>query len=112
MIFDDKSEIKKLIDTNNKLLFISATPKFFNDFNYGLTYKLNWNDAIKNKYICDYKFSFHNNQQIDKDVSLLKINTNLTDKISLINKSYFFLTKIKELDSKKYVVFLRTIQKC
>jgi superfamily II DNA or RNA helicase len=112
MMFNEKSEIKRLINTNNKLLFVSATPKFFNKFNYGQVYKLNWDDAIKNKYICNYKFSFPDNQQIDKDVSLLKINTNLTDKISLINKSYFFLTKIKELDSKKSIVFLRTIEEC
>ena len=111
-LINEKSEIKKLINLNFNVLFVSATPKYFEGFDYGNKYKLKWIDAIKNKHICDLNFIFPENEEIEKHIELLKINTSIVSKISLINKAYFLLTKIKDNKCKKNIVFLRTVKEC
>ena len=46
---DNNQEINDLIKTNNKILYMSATPN--NNIIYDNKYELTWDDAIKNKYI-------------------------------------------------------------
>lgn len=108
----DKSEIRQLLNTNIKTLFVSATPKYINGFDYGEIFKLNWKDAIQNKYICDFNFLFPDNKKIEGEVHLLKINTDLTKNIILINKAHFMLSELKKLNSKKCITFLRSVEEC
>ncbi len=108
-LFDNKSEIKKLLEGNVRVLFVSATPKYYENYDYGEKYKLSWDDAINKKYICDFNFTFSDDKEIEKEVSLLKLNTEFVTKIILINKVYFLLKHIEKLKSKKCVVFLRTV---
>ena len=54
-IMDTNNEINKLINYNANKIFISATPiKDFMKLIETHIYTYKWNDAIKNKYICDF----------------------------------------------------------
>jgi len=102
---------------NTTYLFMSATPNkhilnYPNIFGSN-QYILSWNDAITNKYICEYKFYYPNPILINKKVDMYKsasIFTNLEiNKTILMNKSYYLLECIKEFNTQKIIVFLKTI---
>lgn len=112
-LFTLTDEVNKLLSTVNiNTLFVSATPKYFAGYQYGEVYKLSWKEAIDNKYICDYKFKFPCNEQIENEIELLKSNFNFVEKLILINKAYFLLKSVKEIGSKKCIIFLRTVKEC
>jgi len=111
---DINNEINKLLLTNNKILFVSATPK-----NYGneyvnifgnIKYTLEWKYAIENKYICDYNFYYPNNDKIIEYIKNIKFDTSIIEKTILINKAFFLLESIKTLNTKKCIVYLKTIK--
>ena len=105
---DNNQEINNLIKTNNKILYMSATPT--NNITYDNKYELSWDDAIKNNYICDYNFYYPNNEKIIEVIDNLKIDKNLILKTILINKAYFLLESIKLTNIKKCIVYLKTIK--
>lgn len=113
MIQDKNNEINKILTSNYKILFVSATPK-----NYGTEYQnifgsskytLTWNDAIDNKYICKYDFYYPNNDKIIEHISNLKLDTSFIEKTILINKAFFLLETIKIVGNKKCIVYLKTV---
>jgi superfamily II DNA or RNA helicase len=108
----ETSEIYDLMQNKCNILFVSATPKFFEDYDYGVKYELSWNVAIKNKYICDYNFSFPDNGEIEKEVKLIIDNIKFAQKITLVNKAYFLLKTIESLRNKKCLVYLKSISEC
>ena len=59
-----------------------------------------------------WEFNFPNAVEIEKEVTLLILNTNFVKKIILINKAYHLLIKLKEINSKKCITFLRSIIEC
>jgi superfamily II DNA or RNA helicase len=73
-------------------------------------YELNWNDAIKNKYICDYNFYYPNNDKIIEKIDQIKFDKSLIEKTILINKSYFLLESIKITNVNKCIVYLKSIE--
>ena len=99
----------------NKILFVSATPldnkdDFINIFGSNDNkYELSWNNAIQNKYICDYNFYYPNNNKIIQHIYNLQIDTSLIEKTILINKSFFLLESIKLTNVKKCIVYLKSI---
>ena len=105
---DNNQEINNLIKTNNKILYMSATPN--NNIIYDNKYELSWDDAIRNNYICDYNFYYPNNDKIVEVIDDLKIDKNLILKTILINKAYFLLESIKLTNIKKCIVYLKTIK--
>ena len=110
---NNNQEINNLIKTDNKILFMSATPN--NNITYDNKYELTWDDAIKNNYICDYSplgvyvhvrnynFYYPNNDKIIEVIDNLKIDKTLIDKTILINKAYFLLESIKSTNIKKCI---------
>ena len=115
---DVNNEIYKLLTSNNKILFVSATPKQYsnetiNDYSniFGnIRYTLEWKYAIENKYICDYNFYYPNNDKIIEYITNIKFDTSIIEKTILINKAFFLLESIKSLTLKKCIVYLKTIK--
>jgi superfamily II DNA or RNA helicase len=115
MIINKKNHMNKILTSDSKILFVSATP--LNTDNYknifgDIKYELTWNDAIKNKYICDYNFYYPNNNKIITKIDDLKIDKTIINKTILINKSYFLLESLKITNVKKCIVYLKTIKEC
>jgi len=113
-ITDINNEINKLLLFNIKILFVSATPKTYdNKYNniFGtIKYKLDWKLAIENKYICDYNFYYPNNDKIIEYITNIKFDTSIIEKTILINKAFFLLESIKIINIKKCIVYLKTIK--
>jgi len=111
---DNNNEINKLLVNNNKILFVSATPKKYNnqyDNIFGnVKYTLKWDEAIKNKYICDYNFYYPNNDKIIEHINNTKIQIDNLEKTILINKAFFLLENIKTIGIKKCIVYLKSIE--
>jgi superfamily II DNA or RNA helicase len=110
--------INKLLKFDNtSYLFMSATPhKLRHQFIHILgnnEYTLGWEDAIKNKYICDYKFYYPNPDNVNVKIIELKKTTILSSlevqKCILLNKAYYLLECIKECRVKKIIVFLKSL---
>lgn len=110
--------INKLLTlTDTSYLFMSATPHK-KRISYPLIfgnneYYLSWEDAIINKYICDYSFCYPNPDMINDKINELKQNSILSqfevNKCILMNKAYYLLVCIKEFKLKKIIVFLKTV---
>ena len=112
MINNNNNNVNKILTSNNKIIFVSATP--LNTDNHknifgNIKYELAWKTAIDNKYICDYNFYYPNNDKIITRIDDLKIDKNLIEKTILINKAYFLLESIKLTNIKKCIVYLKTI---
>ncbi len=88
----------KLINTNHKKLFMSATPrvyemenedKKFYDVIFGdVIYNMNFKEAIDNNYITDYKIWFpsihENTELLDKDLSIYDIDEVIKSKCKFL----------------------------
>jgi superfamily II DNA or RNA helicase len=109
------NDINKLLVSNNKILFVSATPKNYgNEDDYKVIfgntkYTLTWDDAIKYKYICNYNFYYPNNDKIIEHIDNIKFDTSIIEKTILINKAFFLLESIKTLNLKKCIVYLKSV---
>lgn len=113
--------IYKLLASKNKILFLSATPRVYNlenseyDDEYfkeligEITYHMEFNYAIKNKIICDYKI-FIPSISISGSNMITKISKELN--IDLINdeynaKSVFLFKCLTYHGSKKTIVYCK-----
>ncbi len=113
MITDNNNLMNNVLISDYNILFISATPKIYNsslECIFGnVIYELNWDDSIKNKYICDYNFYYPNNDKIIEKINEIKFDTSLVEKTILINKSYFLLESLKLTNVKRCIVYLKSI---
>lgn len=114
MITDNNNLMNKILVGDYKIVFISATPKLYdselNNIFGNIKYELKWDEAIKNKYICDYNFYYPNNDKIIEKIDEIKFDKSLIEKTILINKSYFLLESIKITNIKKCIVYLKSIE--
>jgi superfamily II DNA or RNA helicase len=109
----DDDFYKLLNNSDNKILFVSATPRiyeledcnsdeFFNDEIFGeIIYNMSFNYAITNGYICDYRIwlpSIHeNNDKLLTELSIYNI-----DKIAKIN---FLFSCLLNNGSRKCIIY-------
>jgi superfamily II DNA or RNA helicase len=111
MINDQKEEMNKLLKLESNYLFISARPLNINNEIFGNNkYLMDWNYAIENKLICDYKFYYPNNDEIINWIKNTKCDFNFVQKTILINKAIFLLESIKLTKVNKCIVYLKTIE--
>jgi len=114
MLIDSNNEVNKILTGNNKILFVSATPKNYNNdyINiFGSTrYTLSWDYAIKNNYICNYEFYYPNADKIVEYINEIKFDKSIIEKTKLIYKAFFLLESIKNLNIKKCIVYLKTVE--
>lgn len=94
-IKDEKNEINKLLNTNNKKLFVSATPiKNFMNINETNIYSYKWSDAIENNYICDFNIYLPIvNDELNKFIDIIKKNYK-DNELKLIMKAYNFIKSL------------------
>jgi superfamily II DNA or RNA helicase/phage anti-repressor protein len=109
-INDDKSNINIIMTNTNKHLYLSATPP--KNFIYDHKYEYSWQDAIKNKYICDFNIVIHeNNQELYKFSYLLRqLCSNSLDG-KLIAKAYFMLKGMMYFGNRKCICYMTCIEK-
>jgi len=116
-ISDDENNIFKLLISEHKILFMSATPRIYDieydenewlDTEYLLgkvVYQMKFSDAISNKYITDYKIwlpSIHeNNEELDKEQSIYNIDNQIK------NRCKFLYSCIANNGSRKCIVYCK-----
>ena len=116
-ISDDENNIFKLLISEHKILFMSATPRIYDieydenewlDTEYLLgkvVYQMKFSDAISNKYITDYKIwlpSIHeNNEELDKKLSIYNIDNQIK------NRCKFLYSCIANNGSRKCIVYCK-----
>ena len=116
-ISDDENNIFKLLTSDHKILFMSATPRIY-DIEYDenesydtenlfgdVVYQMTFTDAISNKYITDYKIwlpSIHeNNEALDKELSIYDIDNQMK------NRCKFLYSCIANNGSRKCIVYCK-----
>ena len=108
-INDTNNDINKLLVSEHNKLFLSATPLL--DFKCDTTYSYSWNDAIKNKYICDFNIYIPDkNEDYNNFVKLID-NINSESNIKLIKKAYFILKSMLYNGDRKLICYMTTIEK-
>jgi superfamily II DNA or RNA helicase len=115
-ISDDENHIFKLLMSDYKILFMSATPRIY-DIEYDdeafdmewlfgdVVYQMTFTDAIANKYITDYKIwlpSIHeNNEELDKELSIYEIDNEIK------NRCKFLYSCIANNGSRKCIIYCK-----
>ena len=117
-ISDDKNNIFKLLNSDHKILFMSATPRIYDieynennecfdtEYLFGkVVYQMNFSEAISNKYITDYKIwlpSIHeNNEELDRELTIYNINNQIK------NRCKFLYSCIANNGSRKSIVYCK-----
>jgi len=118
-IFNNETPINKLLNSDSKILFMSATPKFFNldDTEYNNKdifgdniYSFPMSKGISEKHICDYEIYLpdirnkNNINDISQEISIKDLSLELID---LTIKGKYILRGILETGSKKCIIYLR-----
>jgi superfamily II DNA or RNA helicase len=116
-ITDKTNDIYKLLKSNHKILFMSATPRiydiendeeeeyFIEDMFGKIVYEINFRNAISNKYITDYKIwlpSIHeNNEELDKELSIYDIDNEIK------NRCKYLYSCILNNGSRKIIIYCK-----
>jgi len=116
-ISDDENNIFKLLTSDHKILFMSATPRIYDieyddnesydtEYLFGeVVYQMTFTTAISNKYITDYKIwlpSIHeNNEELDKELSIYKVDNQIK------NRCKFLYSCISNNGSRKCIVYCK-----
>ena len=116
-ISDSENNIFKLLTSDHRILFMSATPRIY-DIEYDdnesyemeclfgdVVYKMTFTDAIANEYITDYKIwlpSIHeNNEELDKELSIYDIDNQIK------NRCKFLYSCIANNASRKCIIYCK-----
>lgn len=109
---DSNNAISQLLSLPCKIVFLSATPPTPNKLFGEHIYKYDWNKAIENKYICDFKII-----QPEETIKESKIFSDLLDSIkcketdkSPILKLFYLLKGIKFYGNKKTIIYVSGIK--
>jgi superfamily II DNA or RNA helicase len=99
--------IYKLINNSDKKLYLSATPNM--EIKYDNIYNYKWQDAIYNKYICDFDIIIpESNNNVEYMANILNLENTFDKK--QITKIYFLLKSILYFGNKKCIIYVRTIK--
>jgi len=114
-IFNKEDYINIIINSSNKKLFMSATPKIYDlvDENYNIEnilgiviYKMTFNYAIINNYISDYELYLPIHEEDNYNKLLEKININYDS--LLIKKVLYYFECIKILGKLKTIIYFNS----
>ena len=116
-VTDENNDIYKLLITDYKILFVSATPRIYEIeeeeavrddaemLTGNIVYQMTFQDAIANKYITDYKiwvpFVKEDTTELDKELSIYDIETDVK------NKCKFLFSAIANNGSRKCIVYCK-----
>jgi len=125
-VYNEDDEINKIINSDNKILYMSATPRIYeledDDDDYiesmfGTTvYKMEYKEAIEKGYICDYEVimpgiseSKNNIDEISMELCN-KSNIKLNEDNSLFQKCCYLYECIKRYGCMKCILYFRNIR--
>ena len=111
-MINGNNEIYKLLHKKIYLLYMSATPKYYDGINYGKIHSYDWKEAIKKKYICDFNFHLPEEKLIKSETTIIKINDEFDIDIKMFNQMYFIFNGLNETKSKKCIVYCKSIELC
>lgn len=115
-IYDNDNPIFKLLMSDHRIIFMSATPRIYEmedaeetydmEFLFGeRVYNMTMNEAIQNNNICDYRIwlpSIHeNNTELDKELSVYEIDDTLK------NRCKYLYSCLANNGSRKCIVYCR-----
>jgi hypothetical protein len=115
-IFDESTSFYKLLNSNFKIIFMSATPRFFNldniEYNnetiFGTNiYSISMSRCILEKYICDYEIflpDIKSKNYLDDILNEVQLS-DLSNELNI--KAKFILRGMLETGSKKCIIYLR-----
>ena len=102
--------IYKLIHNECNKLFMSATP-IKNFMNITDIYSYNWNDAIKNKYICDFSIFIPDKIETYKTFTeMIKITCSEIHENSFLKEAYYILKNMLYNGDKKCICYMTSIE--
>jgi superfamily II DNA or RNA helicase len=100
---------KILHNMQNKILFLSATPKHTDKLIFGDTvYEYSWQDAIKNKYICDQNIYFPVFDGTYKNILKSQLKKKILDTMYL--QAYYILDQMTKNNHKKCILYTKSIE--
>ena len=121
-IANETNDIYKLLQSNHKILFISATPRIYdienddeeydiNDLFGEIVYKMDFKDAISNKYITDYRIwlpSIHENieelnEELNEELSIYDIEDDIR------NRCNYLYSCILNNHSRKIIIYCKDL---
>ena len=112
------NDIYKLLKSNHKIFFMSATPRIYdiendeeeydiNDLFGEIVYKMDFKDAISNKYITDYRIwlpSIHeNNEELNEEISVYDIEDDVR------NRCNYLYSCILNNGSRKIIIYCKDL---
>jgi len=114
-IFNKNDNINKIINSENKKLYMSATPKIYDieNENYNIEdiigkiiYKMNFTFAITNNYISNYEIylPFHDDNNYKILLKKIKINNDTL----LLKKVLYYFESIKILGKLKTIIYFNS----
>ena len=107
-----KDSINKLLNNKCKTIYLSATPINNSELFGTYIYKYDWNKAIENKYICDFKVilpeDFNEENKIFNDF-LKSVEYDNKDK-NLIIKLFYLFKGIKFYGNKKTIIYVSGVK--
>ena len=115
-IFNKNDNINKIIKSNNKKLYMSATPKIYDieDENYNIedilgkiVYKMSFEYAITNNYISNYELYLPIHDKDNYNQLLKQIKINNYDNL-LIKKVLYYFESIKILGKLKTIIYFNS----
>ena len=93
-IFNEDDYFYKILNSDNKILFMSATPRIYEledldqSYDIEIIYNMNFTDAINNKYITNYKIwlpSIHeDNNELNNELSVYDIDNIIKSKCNYL----------------------------
>lgn len=101
--------MKKLLSFDIKKLYVSATP--ISNIKCDKVYKYEWTDAIKNKYICDFKIIVPDIESKIESFKKFIGELSSTIDVKIYCKAYFILKNLVHNGNKKCICYLTTIGK-
>lgn len=107
-LLNENDNFNKILRSNIKILFLSATPienKLFGT----IIYKYLWLKAIEKKYICDFNIVLPNKNESLKKFDNIINDLELNNK-NLVSKAYFLLKCLLYEGKQKCIVFLTCIE--
>jgi phage anti-repressor protein len=109
-INNETNDMYKILNYDCDKIFVSATP-LKNFMNIKDIYHYNWNEAIKNKYICDFNIYIPDkNEDYKLFFNMLKNTCDECLNYKLVSKAYFMLKSMLFNGDRKCICYMTTIE--
>jgi superfamily II DNA or RNA helicase len=108
---NENNDMYKIINSDNKIIYMSATPKM--SVYHNAIYKYKWQDAISDGFTCSFNITIPTNDIIDNENlnKMLDLLKNVADIDSTnIKRGYFLIRCLLFNNNKKCIVYVTTVK--